>query len=94
MSKTSPLAEVACPTLEPIGLGLLLHILPIGLVKPLLRSTISSMEPVGETTATSFATSSFPVFARMAAALSKTEGTDCSRYSVPFAREVRWGSGW
>lgn len=27
----------------------------------------------------------------MAAALSSTEGTDCSRASVPFARGTRWG---
>ena len=74
MSKMSPLGD-AVPTLDPTGLGLLLLRL-IGLAKPLLRSTTSSMEAAGETTATSLATSSLPIPASMVAALSKTDGTD------------------
>lgn len=46
----------------------------------------------GETTATCSATStSWLRLPRTAAALSRTEGTDCSRASVPFARGTRCG---
>jgi hypothetical protein len=81
VSRRSPLGDDV-PTLE--GLGLLLLRLPMGLAKPLLRSTRSWREAAGETTATS----SFPTPARMVAALSKTDGTDCSSCSVPLERGI------
>lgn len=87
LSKTSPLGD-AGPALEPTGLGLLLLRLPMGLAKPLLRSKTSRMDAAGETTATSFATSSLPIPIRIVAALSKTEGTECSSCSVVLARGI------
>lgn len=88
----SKISARPCPgcTLAPSGLGLRLLKLPIGLAKPLLRPTIeSNTEFAGETTATSLATSSVSILARIAAALSNTEGTDCSSCSVPLARGIR-----
>jgi len=90
VSKISALGDAA-GTLEPTGLGLLLLRLPIGLAKPLLRSTTSRMDAVGETTETS---SSLPIPARMVAALSKTDGTECSSCSVVLARGILCGLTW
>jgi hypothetical protein len=77
------LFTVAAEGRFPSGLGLRLLILPIGLVKPLRRP--ASMQ--GATTAISSDTEAV----RIAAALSRTEGTLCSSCSVVFERGIRCG---
>lgn len=71
--------------LAPKGLGLLLLKLN-GLAKPLLREAGASTD-----TCSSACESSMD--ARMDAAESRTDGTDCSSCSVDFARDTRWGLG-
>lgn len=89
-------------TRNPSGLGLRLLKLPMGLAKPLLvlRARIESnagLVEAGATTATWSTVS--PVsssVARMEAALSRTDGTECSSCSVPLALGIRCGFwlGW
>jgi hypothetical protein len=73
-----------------IGLGLRLLKLPIGLAKPLFRP-LSKTGDAGETTATWSPTSMSSIPAKIAAALSRTEGTEFSSCSVPFERGIRCG---
>lgn len=82
------------PVRIPKGLGLRLLKLPIGLAKPLLRPIGSNIEVAGATTEI-WSPESPSIPARIAAALSRTEGTDCSSCSVVLDRGMRWGSvGW
>lgn len=72
--------------LAPKGLGLLLLKLN-GLAKPLLQDAGASTDICSS----AFEESSME--ARMDAAESRTEGTDCSNCSVDFARDTLWGLG-
>ena len=71
--------------LAPKGLGLLLLKLN-GLAKPLLREAGASTDTCSSAWESS-------MDARMDAAESKTEGTDCSNCSVDLARDTLWGLG-
>lgn len=66
------------------GLGLRLLKLPMGLAKPLPGNDVGY--GAGATTATSFA---FWIDVRIAAAESRTDGTECSMVSVVFDRGIR-----
>lgn len=90
----TPAGEVA--TRNPRGLGLRLRKLPIGLANPLLglwaRIESNAAEDAGATTAT---WSSMDTSFRRDAALSSTEGTECSICSVAFDLQTLlcwWGS--
>ena len=74
-----------------VGLGLRLPKLPMGLAKPLLARG----EPPKGAGATMETSLVLGADARMAAAESSTEGTECSICSVVLERGMRWGSvGW
>lgn len=78
--------------LTAVGLGLLLLKLPIGLVTPLLLPVLPANNPLAGATTLILSSSSEPWDeARIAAALSSTEGTLCSSCSVAFERGVLCG---
>jgi hypothetical protein len=91
----SKLLLFVCWILPPmLGLGLLLLKLPIGLAKPLLRpmyvwSKLADCAGASTETWSEWSVSS----ARMAAAASRTDGTECSSCSVVLERGIRCGFG-
>lgn len=84
---------VRLPTLPIVGLGLRLPLLPIGLVRPLLVLRATVAVGAGATTPIRSSSSEVGGSTRIAAALSRTEGTLWSICSVVFERGVRWGIG-
>lgn len=77
-----------CRIPVPVGLGLRLLRLPMGLTKPLPGRKPRSY--AGVTTAI-WSSSMGNAEVSTAAAVSKTEGTLCSSCSVVFERGMRWG---
>ena len=80
------------PILTPTGLGLRLLKLLIGLANPLLRS-LSIAGDAGEMIETWSSRLMFSRPAKIAAVLSRTEGTTFFSCSVPFEWGMRWGFG-
>ena len=77
-----------------VGLGLLLLKLPMGLATPLLLPVLPANNPVAGATTLILSSSREPCGeARIAAALSRTEGTLWSSCSVVLERGVRCGLG-
>ena len=86
---SSKLVGFPPPGLLPNGLGLRLLKLPMGLANPLVLPIVEA----GATTEIWSPSSS--IDARIEAALSRTDGTDCSSCSVALERGMRCGFwGW